>query len=295
MPFEIVDAHHHIWRKDRTPWLNGPIMPRIFGDYGTIRRDYDIEEFSADATSCGVAKSVYIQINVAPGDEVWEVEWAATEGRRHKLVNAIVSFADLADPGVGDTLDRQMAVGPVRGVRQQLHWHVNPVFRYQPKPDLMLDPRWSSGLRAVAARGLHFELQVFPSQYTSTLELVDHHPCTTFVLLHAGMPDDVSEDGLRVWVAGLREFASRPNVLVKISGLGTFTRRCDAHEWAPIIERTVDTFGPDRCLFGSNFPIEKLWTDYASLIRAIRAGLSRYSRAEQRAVLGETAIRLYRL
>jgi predicted TIM-barrel fold metal-dependent hydrolase len=295
MSFEIVDAHHHIWRKDKTPWLNGPVVPRIFGDYEPIKRDYGIREFAADAKPSGVAKSVYIQINVAPGDEVWEVEWAAAEGRRHDLVNAIVSFADLADPGVGDILDRQMASGPIRGVRQQLHWHTNPAFRFQPTPDLMLDPRWARGLRAVAARGLHFELQVFPRQYASSLKLVDRHPEATFILLHAGMPDDLSEDGLRVWIKGLEEFARRPNVLAKISGLGTFSRSCDAREWKPIIERTVDTFGPDRCLFGSNFPIEKLWTDYTILIEAIRGGLSGYHPVERQAVLRDTAIRVYKL
>lgn len=295
MSFEIVDAHHHIWRKDRTPWLNGPVVPRIFGDYGPIRRDYDIDEFSADAKPCGVAKSVYVQINVAPGDELWEVAWASAEGQRHHLINAVVSFADLADPEVGEMLDRQMAAAPIRGVRQQLHWHKNPAYRFQPRPDLMLDARWQRGLCAVAARGLHFELQVFPSQYAAALELVDRHHDTTFVLLHAGMPEDASEEGRRVWMAGLKELARRPNLLTKISGLGTFTRRCDAREWTPIIERTVDAFGPARCLFGSNFPIEKLWTSYADLLHAVRFGLSRYTVDEQQAVLRETALRLYRL
>ena len=99
MSYAIVDAHHHIWRKDRTPWLDGPTAPRIFGDYAAIRRDYGIDEFAADATPSGVAASVYVQVNLAPGDEIWEVEWAAAEGRKRNLVNAVVAFADLTTSG----------------------------------------------------------------------------------------------------------------------------------------------------------------------------------------------------
>jgi predicted TIM-barrel fold metal-dependent hydrolase len=295
MAVDIIDAHHHIWRKDKTPWLEGPMVPKIFGDYDAIRRDYRIDEFAADAVPFGVVKSVYVQINVAPGDEIWETEWAFAEGRRRGLINAIVSFADLADPRVGETLDRQIAAGPVRGVRQQLHWHENPAWRFQSRPDVMLDAAWSRGLRSVTARGLHFELQVFPGQYALALDVISRHPDTIFVLLHAGMPDDFSEDGLRAWAGALRRFAEHGNVLVKISGLGTFRHRCCAEEWTPLIARTIDTFGPSRCMFGSNFPIEKLWTDYGRLISVVRASLARYEAAEQNAVLHNTAESLYRL
>jgi predicted TIM-barrel fold metal-dependent hydrolase len=295
MSFEIIDAHHHIWRKDKTPWLNGPIVPRIFGDYAAICRDYGIDEFATDAMPFGITKSVYVQVNVAPGDEVWETTWVAAEGQRRGLINAVVAFADLTDPRVGETLDREIAAGPVRGVRQQLHWHENAAWRFQSRPDVMLDPVWSRGLRAVTARGLHFELQVFPGQYASALEMIRRHPDTTFVLLHAGMPDDFSDDGLSAWVSGLHHFAAHANVLAKISGLGTFRRRCEVHEWKPLIERTIDAFGPSRCMFGSNFPIEKLWTDYSQLLGAVRHGLSNYAEAEQRAVLRDTAARLYRI
>lgn len=79
----VVDVHHHIWALDRTPWLAGPPVPRIFGDYPAIRRDYLLPEFAADAGPSGVTDSVYVQVNVAPGDEVAEVEWAAAQARAH--------------------------------------------------------------------------------------------------------------------------------------------------------------------------------------------------------------------
>jgi predicted TIM-barrel fold metal-dependent hydrolase len=292
---EVLDAHHHIWRVDRTPWLSGPPVKRIFGDYEPLRRDYSIAEYASDARSNGVTKSVYVQVNVAPGDEVWEAGWAAEEGRNEGLVQAVVAFADLAAPDVGETIDRQIASAPVRGIRQQLHWHSNPAYRFAGTPDGMLRPEWQRGLRELARRDLHFELQIFQSQFAHALALVDAHPDARFVLLHAGMPEQSSGDAGADWAKGLSAFAARPNVLAKISGLGTFTRRCDVEEWRPIVERTVDAFGPERCMFGSNFPIEKLWTSYATLLETVRSCLSRYSADERRAVLHDTAARFYRI
>ncbi len=292
---KIIDAHHHIWRFDRTPWLQGSMHPRIFGDYDTLRRDYDIAEFASDAAPHGVIGSVYIQVNLAPGDEVWEAQWAAEEGSRHGLVQAVVAFADLHHPRVADLLDRQISVAPIRGIRQQLHWHEDPRYRFAASPTTMLEPAWQRGLRAVGARGLHFELQVFPSQFDSALVLVDAHPDIVFVLLHAGMPADATAAARAQWAAGLRAFALRPNVVVKLSGLGTFARRCELSLWQPVIEQTVEIFGPTRCLFGSNFPIEKLWTDYGTLINTVSLSLAGYSDRERQAIFHGTAVWLYRL
>jgi predicted TIM-barrel fold metal-dependent hydrolase len=271
------------------------MTPRIFGPYQALRRDYLVGEYAADARPSGVTRSVHVQANVAPGKAVDEVAWAAASGRQAGLVQAVVAFADLTAADVGDLLDRELAYPAVRGIRQQLHWHPDPAWRYAPVADLMLDPGFQHGLREVTRRGLHFELQVFPNQYAHALRLVDAFSDTTFVLLHAGMPADRTPDGMAFWRQGLARFAARANVLVKLSGLGTFTRRCRQEEWRPVIETTIDLFGPDQCMFGSNFPIEKLWTDYATLTRVFRASLSRYTPSEQRQVLHDVAARTYQL
>src|ERR1700730_1330321 len=294
-PERIIDAHHHVWRLDRTPWLAGPPGPRIFGDYDALRRDYSIEEYAADVRGHGVVGSVYVQVNVAPGDEVEEVEWAAGAGAREGLVQGVGAFADLAGPDVGDVLDRQQAVSVLRGVRQQLHWHPDPAYRFAATPDGMLRPEWQRGLREVAARGLHFELQVFPGQYEYVFPLVDAFPDTTFVLVHAGMLEDRSVEGWTAWRRGLERFAERDNVYLKLSGLGPFTRRFALDDWRPVIVQAVDIFGPGRCMFGSNFPIEMLWTTYGTLIDVFRAGIASYSAAEQRQILHDVAARVYRI
>lgn len=295
MASPIVDAHHHIWRLAETPWLQGPAVPRIFGAYEPLRRDYLIDEFVSDATRAGVVKSVFVQVNVAPGDEVKEVAWvnSAVDGRG--FPHAITAFADLASSDIADVLDKELALGRVRAVRQQIHWHEKAPYRFAPRPDVMNDPAWRRGLSQVTRLGLLFELQVFPGQMRDAERLVADFPDTQFVLLHAGMIEDRSEAGWNLWHAGMTALASHPNVSVKLSGLGTFLRACTEEEWRPVIERTIDLFGPSRCLFGSNFPIESLWTSYGELVDVFRRCLSRLDAGEQRAVLHDTAERLYRL
>ena len=116
-----------------------------------------------------------------------------------------------------------------------------------------------------------------------------------FVLEHAGMLEDMSRDGLKLWRDGMAELSQCPNVNVKLSGLGTFVHACRADVMGPIVTESVALFGADRCFYGSNFPIEKLWTDYGTLYRTFRNAIAHLGDAEQAAILHDTASRLYRI
>jgi predicted TIM-barrel fold metal-dependent hydrolase len=109
------------------------------------------------------------------------------------------------------------------------------------------------------------------------------------------MLEDKSKEGRALWQEGMKRLADQPNIVSKLSGLGTFIQRNDPSHTADVIHQTVTIFGSDRCLFGSNFPIEKLWTSYAKLVDAHRAALASYGTSEQQAMLQENAIRIYRL
>jgi predicted TIM-barrel fold metal-dependent hydrolase len=117
----------------------------------------------------------------------------------------------------------------------------------------------------------------------------------TFILQHAGMIEDLSPAGWTQWQSGLRALAARPNVFCKLSGLGTFIHRNDPGHIAAVVKESVAMFGPERCLFGSNFPIEKLWTRYADLVAAYRRALKPFGEAAARAALHDTAAKVYRL
>jgi predicted TIM-barrel fold metal-dependent hydrolase len=291
----IVDAHHHIWRQADMPWLSGPMQPRIFGPYGPIRRDYLVDEFLCDLAGTGVVKSVYVQANWPKEKFADEVAWVQQVADASGWPHGIVGYADVTVDDVRPQLDRLTRYPLMRGVRMQLHWHENGTYRFAARPDLAIDPNVQRNVAHLADYGWSFDLQVFAPQMANAARLAAACPKVTFILQHAGMLEDLSEQGREEWRAGMKLLAAQPNVVSKTSALGTFIHRNDGAHIAAITRETVAIFGADRSMFGSNFPIEKLWTSYPELISAHRAAAARFSAADQRNLLHDTAMRAYRL
>ncbi|WP_119273837.1 amidohydrolase family protein [Taklimakanibacter deserti] len=291
----IVDAHHHIWRQQDLPWLVGPMLPRIFGPYEPIRRDYPIGEYLADIAGLGVAQSVYVQANWAKEDFEKEVAWVQKTADETGWPHGIVGYVDLTVEDVRPALDRLARYPLLRGVRMQLHWHENPQYRFAAKPDLMTEPRFRRNLAHLSGYGLSFDLQVFAGQMADAAELAREFPAMTFILQHAGMLEDLSAEGWAAWRAGMKRLADEPNIVSKLSGLGTFIHRVDATLIGDIARETLALFGAERCLFGSNFPIEKLWSSYGELIQAHRVALADHPADVQEKIFSGTAKRIYRI
>ncbi len=291
----VVDAHHHVWRRADQPWLQGPTVPRIFGDYEAIKRDYPIEEYLSDVAGCDVAASVYVQTNWAKERAVEEVQWVQSVADRSGWPHAIVGFVDLLADDAATILQAQARAPLMRGVRQQLHWHENPMYRFASRPDEMNAVAFRRNFAKLEAHDWLFELQVFSSQMKDGAALAAAFPRITLVLEHAGMAEDRSQAGRLAWRDGMKRLADQPNVHTKLSGLGTFIHRNDPAHIAEIIGETIEIFGPRRCMWGSNFPIEKLWTDYASILAAVKDAIRGLNAADQAAVLGDNARRLYRI
>jgi predicted TIM-barrel fold metal-dependent hydrolase len=291
----IVDGHHHIWRQADLPWLVGPMQPRIFGAYEPIRRDYSIDEYRADIAGSDVVKSVYVQTNWPRERFEDEAAWVQKTAQATGWPHAIVAYADFSEPDVRPQLDRLARYDLVRGARMQLHWHDNPLYRFAARADLPADPALRRNIRHLAEYGWSFDLQVFARQMAGAADLAEDCPNVTFVLQHAGMLEDLSVAGRAEWRAGMVRLAACPNVVSKLSGLGTFLHTNDPAHIAGVLRETVGIFGARRCLFGSNFPIEKLWTSYGALVDAYRKAASALSEADQQAVLHDTAMRVYRI
>ncbi|WP_119388426.1 amidohydrolase family protein [Taklimakanibacter lacteus] len=291
----IIDAHHHIWRQQDLPWLAGPMLPRIFGPYEAIRRDYPISEYLADIAKSGVTKSVYVQANWARENFEQEVAYVQKTADETGWPHAIVGYADLMVDDVRPALDRLKRYPLLRGIRMQLHWHENPQYRFAARPDLMRDAKFRRNMSYLADYGLSFDLQVFAGQMADAAELAADFPSVTFILQHAGMLEDLSVIGRGVWRSGMLKLARQPNVVSKLSGLGTFIHAVDARQIGAIARETIGMFGPERCLFGSNFPIEKLWASYDELIAAYRAALADYPADAQEKMFSGTAKRVYRI
>ena len=291
---KIIDSHFHIWRQADQPWLMGPMVPRIFGPYEPIRRDYPMTEFLADLAGSGVEKAIYVQTNWLPARFEDEVAWVQKTADETGWPHAIVGFADVTAEDVRPQIDRLMRYPLLRGVRMQLHWHENPTYRFAPSPDQVISPAVMRNVAYLAGYGLSFDLQLFPGQMRDGLRLVQENPDVTFVLTHTGMLIDRQPETVAAWREGLTTLASAPNLFAKLSGLGTFVHRNDPDLIGFIVDSAIEILGADRLMFGSNFPIEKIWTDHASLMRAHQAAAVRHTTVDQDNIFWNTANRVYR-
>ncbi|MEL6871750.1 MAG: amidohydrolase family protein [Pseudomonadota bacterium] len=291
----MIDAHHHIWRQKDLPWLLGPEQPRIFGPYAPIKRDYLVDEFREDLSGTEIEKSVYVQANWAPNWFADEAAWVQSVADETGWPHAIVAFADFTVDDVRPQLERLKPFPLMRGLRQQLHWHENPLYRFAKRPDLPADGTVQANIARLADYGWTFDLQVFAPQMADAAKLATACPEVTFILQHAGMLEDTSKDGVAAWRDGMHRLADCPNVVTKLSGFGTFIHRNDPEFIAQMVADTVAIFGADRCLYGSNFPIEKIWTGYGDLFDAFQAATKDFSDNDRDAIFRGNAARVYRL
>ena len=219
----------------------------------------------------GITEAVYVQANWAPARALDEVRFVAESARRAAFPIAIVAYADMLAEDIRPQLDALAAEPSVRGVRMQLHWHENPLYRFAQVPDLARDPILQRNVARLADYGWSFDLQVFAGQMEGAADLAMACPGVTFVLQHAGMLEDLTPAGIASWREGMKRLAACPNIVSKLSGLGTFLRRNDPAHIAFVAGETLALFGAERCLFGSNFPDREAVDD---LCRA-RRGTSR--------------------
>jgi predicted TIM-barrel fold metal-dependent hydrolase len=290
----VIDSHFHIWRRDDLPWLNGPMVPRIFGPYEPIRRDYPIAEYRGELEGLDVAKAVYVQTNWAKTDFEKEVAWVSDTAKETGWPHAIVGYTDMTVDDVRPQLDRLKKYPLLRGVRMQLHWHEVPEYRFAPGPDQVLDPTVRKNVARLRDYGYSFDLQLFPAQMRDGAELVAENPETNFILTHCGMLVDDKPETVAVWKAGLSHFSKLPNFYSKLSGLGTFGHRNDPALISLIVDGAMEILGSDRLTFGSNFPIEKLWTTYADVLAAHKAAVGKHGAKAVVDVFHDTAMRVYR-
>lgn len=296
MSIPLVDSHHHVWDAADLPWLTGEPVPRIFGPYDAIRRDYSVEEYVAEAEPHGVQAAVYVQANWPLDRSLDEIRWLEETYERTGWPVAFIGSADLYDPTARQVMAQQAKISErVRGTRLQLHWHDRPDFRFAAGPEQMKDPVFRDNIAALADLGWLFELQVFAPQMRDAAAFVSDYPDTTFVLVHAGMLEGQEPRQVEAWTDGMRLLSECPNVVTKLTGQGTFIHRVDDDLIRLVAHTCLELFGAARCMWGSNFPIEKIWTDFGTLTRAWRTALAGFPVETQEAVFHANARRVYGL
>jgi predicted TIM-barrel fold metal-dependent hydrolase len=295
---QVVDPHIHLWdlKTHHYPWLANPGKSFV-GDARELKHDYLISDLLRDAGPVQVLKLVHVDANHDPADPVEETRWLqqVADNEGHGLPNAIVAGADLSAGNAQEVLEGHAAFANTRGIRQILNVHANPLYDYVGR-HYMREPQWRKNFALLKRYSMSFDLQLYPSQMKEAAELAQEHPDTQFIVNHAGMfVDRSSVEGFRAWRDGLRALAACPNVAVKISGLAMFDHQWSIESFRPYVLETIDTFGCERAMFASNFPVDRLFATYEGLWNAYASIVEKLSDTEKEALFKSNAERIYRI
>jgi len=290
----VVDAHHHLWDLSvgQYPWLQGPPEdPTDPSGVGMLQRNYLVSDLLQDAARIPLIASVHVEAAYDPADPVAETKWLQEEAESTGFPQAIVANAFLERSDVDDQLTAHSAASNLRGVRQMLDR--DPYSGASGETQLLGDPAWRRGLALVAERNLVFDLQVLPSQLHLAARVAEEEPDLVFSLNHGGYHVPYSAEAERLWLGGIKAIAKCSNVVVKASGYETVDPTWSETGLDRYIETLLETFGPDRVLFGSNFPVDRRTISYWRLVVMTRSATRHLSADERDRFFYRNALRVY--
>jgi L-fuconolactonase len=273
-----IDAHQHFWNYSAAeyPWI-GAGLERLARDY----LPSDLEPLLA-------AKQIDGSVAVQARQSVEESLWLLALAKAHPLVKGVVGWVDLRSDRVGDDL-RVLAANPTFvGVRH--------VVQDEPDPRFVLGEGFIRGLRQLRQHGLTYDLLLYPSQLPAAIELVELLPEQPFVVDHLAKPRIVAGE-IDGWGRDIRAIARHDNVCCKVSGMVTeaVRRGGKRDDFTPYLDVVLEAFGPERLMFGSDWPVCLLAGEYADVAAIPRDYFSRLSTTEQRMIWGDTAAGFYGL
>ena len=277
----IVDSHHHFWDPARAdyPWLTDELA--------TIRRAFGPADLAPELEAAGVEATVLVQTRSSIDETVEFLAIAATTS----FVRGVVGWVDLTDPAIGDVIARlRETPGGDRlvGIRHQAHDEADP--------DWLVREDVIRGIAAVGSAGLVYDLLVRPRELPAALVLVRRLPDVRFVIDHLAKPPIASGE-LDAWDTRMAPFRELAHVSCKVSGMVTEAdwSAWTPHDLQPYVDVVLDVFGPDRLLFGSDWPVCLLAASYGEVVAAARETLPGLSDSERATIFGGTAEAVYGL
>jgi L-fuconolactonase len=280
----IVDAHQHFWTYGtyQTSWMEAPPYA---GDpaFQPLRRSFQPDDLIPELKAAGVHYTVTIEA----ADGLTENEALLANARARDWIAGVVGWAPLAHPSdVERALDTSAGETALVGIRHLIN--------VEPDPDWIIRPDVLTGLQVLAERGLAFDYVGIMPRHLEHVPLVARQvPDLRIVVDHLGKPP-IAAGEFEPWMSLLARAARMPNVFAKVSGLDA------GHDWtaakiAPYIDRALELFGPERLMFGSDWPVANLRGGYSKVWRETNLALACLSRDERDRILGGTAIAFYRL
>lgn len=273
-----VDAHQHFWRLGRYDyvWMSPELRP--------LQRDFGPDDLQPALERHGIQATVLVQTVSSLAETHWFLELA----RAHSFIAGVVGWVDLTDPDVGAVLDELTAHQKLVGVRHQVH--DEPDLNWLGRPDVL------RGLTALEVRGLTYDLLIRPQHLAVSLEVARRLPGLRLVVDHIAKPR-IAQRAWDGWADGLAQLGRCPNVWCKLSGMIT---EADWACWTPddlrpYIHQVLDVFGPERVMFGSDWPVCLLAGSYDRVVEATEINTAHLTAAERKAIWGLNALCCYRL
>lgn len=273
-----IDSHHHFWRYDPVQygWIDDA-MP-------VLRRDYlpdDLKRATAEARIDGV-------ISVQARQTLEETRWLLDLSQQHAFIRGVVGWVELVSPDAKRDLESLATDANLIGVRH--------VLQAEPDDNFMLRDDFNRGVEALRAFGLRYDILILERLLPQTIRFVDRHPNQIFILDHIAKPK-IKGNEIEPWRRNIAELARRENVYCKVSGMVT---EADPNRWTakllrPYFDAVLESFGPRRLMFGSDWPVCLLGVEYARWMDVVRGWTAELAQSERDRILGGTAIEAYGL
>ncbi len=286
-PFVETHVHFHdVPHPELTwSWLEPGWVHPILGDIRAIQSGrYIAEDFIKETRFQNVGKVIHVQAALGSANPVAETEWLEETAERTSVPHGIVADCRLDSEDAEQTLVRQLEASQrVRGIRDF------------GQGDYLTDPNWERGFALLGKHDLVCCLDSMPEVYEKAAALAGRVPVTTMCVDHAGFPRGNDPEYFEFWRRELQHFAPVENAVIKISGLGMVDHDWTADSIRPWVETCIETFGVERSVFGTNWPVDRMYSSYGDILDAYWEIISGYSEAERTSLWSGNAERIFRL
>lgn len=285
----FVDAHVHFYDMQHPELVYGHWQPGVphpvLGEQiqRLAERNYLADDYIAETRNANVTKAIHVQAAIGSPDPVTETEWLQAAADRTGFPHTIVAYADLRDPGVEAMLERHCQSPNMRGIRD---------FSYG---DYLVAPDFQRGFALLEKYNLVSSIAVTWQDMGKLRDLAGKFPNVMIVVDHTGLPEERTDEYFDLWKGGIEVAATCDNIRWKISGLGMSDQTWTVDSIRRWVLASIETFGVERCIFGTNWPVDWLWSTYDNQIDAYTEIISGFSLDEQVALFSGNAEKLYRI
>jgi predicted TIM-barrel fold metal-dependent hydrolase len=289
---EITDPHCHFWDLSSgfNEWISdgeseflGPLKP--------LNQNYLPEDYLKDAQDYNIKKFIHIEAASSQYAKK-EIDWLLALANKTPQLGGIVAGVDLLKDDIEKTLDDYHNISLIKGVRQILNHHQLSKYTAVDRPDDLINPTWQKHFALLAKYNLSFDMQICPTQMDDAYQLAKKYSDTVIIVNHAGFP--IKEE-LEIWQAGIKQLSKCPNVYIKLSGFGMLDHIWTADSIKDQVNFIIDYFDVDRCMFASNFPVDRLYTSFSTMIENYLRLIHSASQNEKEKLFSKNTIGIYRI